>query len=268
MDAIGDAELAVEAHSRLVAGPAASDADEMYLAHFGLVASLGIQHDSTKDLCRALGFSDLLANIDTANRFAKDIRNDVMHQSNRKGGEFWSVSRAELSRQGFRLYGYGRDGGRLEGQWVECSRLVEAQATALGPLLDEAIKRMKKEDADHRARFRDELLGSMFQGFEYAVQSVKTASNEPARSAHLGKISIGSLREMATKLSAKLVERGEDENAKEDLADALAVLARAEEHCCAAKESIDFRGVALLVEKVMTRLRDYAIDVDRSYSRP
>lgn len=269
MDAIGDAELALDAHAQLVDGPVASDTDVLYLVHFGLVASLGIQHDSTKDLCRALGLSDLVHKVDVNNRFAKGIRNDVMHQSNRSNGqEFWSVSRAELTKQGFRLYGYGRDGRRLEGQWVECSRLVHGQVAALGPILDEAIKRMKNEDAEHRARFRDDVLAKLFQGYDHAVGSVKAASTDPDRNAQLGVIAIRSLREMATKLSSKLEERGEDENAKEDLADALAVLARAEDHCRAAIVSIDFRGVALLVEKVMTSLLDYALDVDKFYSEP
>lgn len=267
MDAVGDAELAVEAHARLVSGTAASNGDELYLAHFGLVASLGIQHDAVKDLCRALELPDLAAEADTANRFAKDIRNDVLHQSNRKNGiEFWSVSRAELTNQGFRLYGYDRHGDFLEGQWVDCSALAQKQAAALRPILDEAIKRMKKEDADHRAQFQGDKLARVFQGFDYAIQTVKAAASEPARSAHLGAVCIQSLREMTTKLQAKLEERGEHENAEEDLADAFAVLDRAQEHCRAGKESIDFRGVALLVEEVMARLRDYSHDVDRSYS--
>jgi hypothetical protein len=275
MDAIGDADWAIAAHP--AAAARVQGKEDLYLVHFGLIASLGIQHDSTKDLCRALTYDDLVTRVDEVNREVRDYRNDVVHQSLRDhrdgagrvdGKEVWGINRPDLRPSGFELRGYAFVDGvetRLEPVRVECAELVQKQEVALGSILDEVISKMEREDSEHRAKFREDRLAKLTQGIEYATSKLLEASRKPDAEAALGPANAEALMDFVQKLRAKLQDRGEDAGARYELDLAEQALKRVSEHLAARTATIDLRGVGLLVAQQISRLLEYAHEIDKKY---
>jgi hypothetical protein len=169
LDTIGDIETALDAYEQ------SSDPSEIgtrYLLVYGTLQALFIQQDAVTNLCEALAITyqpePLLRNI-------REIRNDsVGHPTkrDRKKGEekdklpaYNFISRSSLRKDGFSLMtvypGYP-SGSPPSFQSIRIPALIATQRNLLEKTLSEVLEKMRKEEADHRARYRDQRLQDIF----------------------------------------------------------------------------------------------------------
>lgn len=190
MDAIGDAEHAILAHREMRRSVKRNDVGIMYLIHYGLLQALYLQQDASSHLCESLGLKGIDWDQYPELRAVRDTRNDIAHATSRsrggasrsRGKSFHGIVQATMTGEGFDVYCFS-SGENADQSWtrVRCESLVEAQYRALVEVLGRAIVALQQEAAEHKAKFKDQLLKPMLEGLEYPLERVRIGTRKLAR---------------------------------------------------------------------------------------
>jgi hypothetical protein len=160
LDTIGDTELAIDAYN--MSSNSRSEG-ECYLVVYGVLQALFIQQDAVENLCQALRLAyapdPLLKNI-------REIRNDSAgHPTKRgsgKGRAYNFISRPSLTTVSFDLITSYPEKSSPMFRKVSIPSLISSQRSILQTVLTEVVEKLKKEEAEHRAKYRDQRLQDVF----------------------------------------------------------------------------------------------------------
>jgi hypothetical protein len=163
LDTVGDTELAIRAYEQSGTPPTVGD---LYLLVYGVLQALFIQQDAVKNLCQALAIhyepDKLLKEI-------RDIRNDSAgHPTKRRDGKWLtynSISRSSLTKEGFALMTTYSDKNRrplFRHRSIEPLTLIKTQREVIQKDLTDVLTKLRTEEANHRAKYRDQKLQNIF----------------------------------------------------------------------------------------------------------
>ena len=184
MDVIEDTELAIES---FVNREFKEDFGILYLAVYGLLQALFLQQDATKHLNESLGYG----NIEFSNfpdlQTVRNTRNDAIgHPTKRSYGKplsYHYISRATLSYKGFQLLSFYSDGSH-QFKDIDISKCIADQNTGIRSILTSIIDKLKKEENEHKQKFKNEKLEDCFPQivhyyFEKIYESISNFEKYP-----------------------------------------------------------------------------------------
>lgn len=206
LDLIGDTELAISFY-RQPQNPEAVGAK--YLLVYGILQTLFLQQDAVRNLCEAL---DIDYTADPTLEQIREIRNDsIGHPTKRgsgKGKAFSFISRTGLSKYGFDLMTTYPDGQSPLFQHVNIPSLIESQELILTKALNEILKELKKEEAEHKNMFKTDHIQDAFpKVLHYYFEKLYEAihGNKPVE---FGAIHIKLISDVIDAFKTKLENRG------------------------------------------------------------
>ncbi len=206
MDALEDTELAISAYVR--SGFPAEDG-EKYLLTYGVLQALFVQQDAMTNLCAALG---ILCDLDPSLKVVRNIRNDAVgHPTRRRLRDvesFNMISRVTMSKKGFQLLTSFSDDRESIFTNVELLQLIEKQQECFQIALGKVVAKLREEEAQHRAMFRNDKLRDAFPptlGYYFSKVKESTYSNIGLR---FGEAHFEFILEALETLKRKLEARG------------------------------------------------------------
>jgi hypothetical protein len=160
LDTVGDTELAIRAYEQFGKAPTVGD---LYLLVYGVLQALFVQQDAVENLCQALVIhyepDQLLNEI-------RDIRHDSTgHPSKRGHGKGWaynSIIQSSLTKEGFNLMTTYPDNRRPLFRRISIESLIKNQRDGIQKVLTDVLRKLKTEEANHRAKYRDQKLQDIF----------------------------------------------------------------------------------------------------------
>ena len=160
LDTIGDTELAIAAYQTWE-NPDSEGA--AYLVVYGTLQALFIQQDAVENLCQALTIAYVR---DPLLNGIRELRNDSAGHPTKRGGgmgrAYNFISRSSLTIGGFDLMTTYPDGSSPLFRHVSIPSLIGTQKDILQNVLTEVLQKLKKEEADHRAKYKDKRLQDVF----------------------------------------------------------------------------------------------------------
>lgn len=206
MDTIEDTELAIGAYEKSSDPPTVAD---VYLLVYGLLQALFVQQDAVSNLCQALVVdyvpNNLLEEI-------REIRNDSTgHPTKRgsgKGHAYSYIGRSSLTKKGFDLVTNYPDKRPSLFRHINIESLINDQRGAIQNVLAEVIKKLKSEEADHRAKYRDQRLEDVFPstlGYDFQKISNAIDGRQPEE---FGRMHIRLVADVINTFKERLKERG------------------------------------------------------------
>ncbi|MDP2918854.1 MAG: hypothetical protein Q8O43_01365 [Dehalococcoidia bacterium] len=206
LDAVGDTELAICAYEQS-SNPSTVGAS--YLLVYGALQALFIQQDAVENLCQALVIDYVPHRLLTEIR---DIRNDSTgHPTKRGGGKgraYNFIGRSSLAKGGFDLMTTYPDNRRPLFRHVSIESLIEGQRDIMQKVLTEVLGRLKEEEANHRAKYRDQRLEDIFPStLGYYFQKIGGAidGSEPSE---FGTMHVRLVAKVIEAFKERLKERG------------------------------------------------------------
>ena len=213
MDIIEDMELALESY--LSEDPENAETGRKYLLIFGALQALYVQQDAVDNLHTAL---DIPYTMDPSIEKIRDIRNDAAgHPTNRRNKEFIFINRSFLSIHEFQFIKLNpvkeEESLNLERVDVNVPDLIATQKSIFGQVLNNVIEALKEEEVEHRKKFVDKKLVSIFAGTMYPFEKIFDSilsTNSP----HVKLVSrhVNQILECIEKFKNGLKERGEPDN--------------------------------------------------------
>ncbi|WNG46164.1 hypothetical protein F0U60_20120 [Archangium minus] len=281
LDAIADAGWAISAHGNLRRSENI-DSGFIYLAHYGLVQALYLQQNALGHLCEALGFSEVGRQSRDALRMVRGVRNDVAHLTDRGHGEdkdCLGIVRASMSVDCFEVYSFSLLG--VSRRKVLCMELAETQHGVIVAVLDEIISALQEEVRLHRDKFKHVSLVGLLGGLDYHLSKVAVAISAMTRGEPwsgsedvFALASLDAIERNVEALVESLRERGEYPGVYRHIDEAESLARRVIERlrkvlkdgASAVTDLIDAEGLVLLLGKQLVCVRDFAVDLDQSYS--
>lgn len=282
MDAIGDTCLATAAYSEVACSEATG---ARYLAVYGVLQALVIQHEAVQHLCEALGKErDVLAH--SRIQEIRDIRvrgaghPTKQDRPKRKHGKpapitHHQTARVSINSQGFDLRSASAEGG-VEFSSVPVQDLIQDQERILSDMLREVVVELRREDEQHRIRFRHEKLEAIFQGgLGYAFEKIFAHARRGDESV-LAPVALGEVRNVIDGFRLALERRGIDLDAYGSVKDLYHLieypLQQLEEYfrggtSCHITDGRDAYIFADFVRARLQELRAIARDLDQDYAR-
>jgi hypothetical protein len=206
LDTIGDTELAIDAYKQS-SNP--STVGATYLLVYGALQALFVQQDAVENLCQALAIDYVRGSLLTDIR---EIRNDSTgHPTKRgsgKGRAYNIISRSSLTKTGFHLMTTYPDSRSPLFRQVSIESLIEGQRDILQRVLTEVLGKLKKEEADHRAKYRDQRLQDVFPstlGYYFEKIAEATHGSKPAE---FGTIHVRLIAETIEAFKERMKQRG------------------------------------------------------------
>ena len=206
LDVIGDTEMAFDAYIEHLNDPATYG--ELYILLYGLMQALFIQQDAVKNTMESLGLEyishPILDDI-------REARNDSTgHPTKRRSGKNQTsifISRATMSRSGFMLMTTYSDRNPTF-RHVNVVKLINDQRDILSTFLQQVIEKLRKEEMDHRAEFKDEKLENIFpQTLGYFYEKI-AESIDGGMSPAFGATMLGNITDMIQEFKNALDKRG------------------------------------------------------------
>lgn len=206
LDTVGDTQLAVRAYEQSRKPTAAAD---LYLLVYGVLQALFIQQDAVENLCQALAIDYV---PDKLLKEIRDIRNDSTgHPTKRGGGKgqaYNFIGRSSLTKEGFDLMTTYPDNRRPLFRHIGIESLIKNQRDVIQKALTDVLRRLKTEEANHRAKYRDQKLEDIFPsalGYYFAKIGDAIDGNKPSE---FGAMHIHWVAEVIEAFKERLKERG------------------------------------------------------------
>jgi len=207
LDVIGDTELAINSYLQ---GLPKRDDGHLYIAVYGILQILFVQQDATRNLLEAL---EVEYEPNSSLKKIRSIRNSsIGHPTDKteKGGtrSFHFISRPTLTLEGFQLLSNYSDDTPTEFTEIDIPELIEEQRNELISALTAVVEKLKKEEMEHREKFRDDQLADVFPDmmgyyFEKIGESVWGSKDEGFGVTHVDLID-----DILSNFQEKLEERG------------------------------------------------------------
>ena len=179
LDVIGDTELAFHAFQKMSDEPRPGSS---YILAYGFLQGLFLQQDAVKHLYEAL---QLPYKLDPLLKEIREVRNDsIGHPTNRRGGKSFSyISRPSISKSGFELMTMEPNRWPPRFRVASFKSLLDIQHAQLVKALEVLLETLKKEEMEHRKKFRDEKLAALFpETLHYYFEKVYQAARRSALS--------------------------------------------------------------------------------------
>lgn len=206
LDLIGDTELAIAAYN---SSTETEDKGNAYLLNYGILQTLFLQQDAVRNLCEALAITyepdPILTQI-------REIRNDSIGHPTKRGGDkdrsYNFITRASICKTGFDLMTTYPDGRAPRFMTVNVVKLIENQQQLVANALASIVEMLLKEEADHKAMFKEDHLLSVFPSvlhyyFEKVFEAVH--GNKPVE---FGATHVKAIGEVVDNFKSKLERRG------------------------------------------------------------
>lgn len=207
LDTIGDTELAIDAYD---ASGSPDSEGAAYLVVYGALQALFVQQDAVENLCQALAIA---YSRDPLLKDIREIRNDSAgHPTKRGGGKgqaYNFISRLSLTKGGFDLMTTYPDNRLPLFRHVSIPSLIAGQRGILRNVLTEVFEKLKKEELEHRAKYRDQRLQDVFPptlGYDFQKIAEAVHGSKPAD--ELGVVHIRFVAEAVEAFKEGLRERG------------------------------------------------------------
>ena len=212
LDAIGDTELAIGEFSK---NNASFSLGVTYILVYGVLQALFLQQDAIKHLASSLG---LPFNPPDELKKIRDLRNDAIgHPTSRdldkrKGiRSFHHISRATLSREGFKMMSTYSDKETIDFKDVSLNSIIEIQSRFSEKLLLDIFMWLRDDENTHRGKFMNNKLTEIFHPsisylFSTVAQGIR--NREPIE---LALSAFESISKMISTFEMKLKERSEEE---------------------------------------------------------
>ena len=179
------------------------------LSFTGVLQALFIQQDAVENLCQALR---LAYASDPLLKYIREIRNDSAgHPTKRgrgKGRAYNFISRPSITKVTFDLVTTYPDKSSPMFRKVSIPSLIASQRAILQNVLTEVVEKLKKEEADHRARYRDQRLQDVFPStLGYYFQKIVEAIHGSGP-VELGAVDLSFVIKTVDAFKTRLSERG------------------------------------------------------------
>ncbi len=170
MDVIGDAEWALDTHSR--GEHAVNSAGLLYLAHYGFLQAAYLQQDAACAVQQRLGSPAANHVRDPNLVLVRDLRNQAVgHPAGGKFGAVHFIVRVTMRPGGFELMSIADD-GTVEQHDVNCRELRLVQNRGIASILREVVQRLEEEKRMHKALFQGQSLAPDLEKLSYAVGKI------------------------------------------------------------------------------------------------
>jgi hypothetical protein len=278
LDTIGDTDLALDAYT---AESFPSTPGALYVLVYGILQVLYVQQNAASDLLAALGIAVRHEDYPRLARI-RDIRSgSVGHPTKKKtkgGFTHHFITRVSLSKNGFMLLSYRRDGS-IQWEHVAIPGLIAQQREDMTNILGKVIKGLETREDRHREKFKDEKLEALLpHTLSYHFQKIgeATAGTTGPVGAALGLASVTAMREALGRLREALTRRGLDEaphlsgSIEEVLYPLNEVEAFFKAVCQGAQPKINEKLAyicAFFIDKRIDGLRQTAREIDKEYAR-
>jgi hypothetical protein len=207
LDTLGDTQLAIRAYEQSSEPPRA--AADLYLLVYGVLQALIIQQDAVNNLCQALAIDYV---PDNSLKEIRDIRHDSTgHPTKRGSGKrqtYNFIGRSSLTKEGFDLMTTYPDNSPHLFRHISTKSLIRNQTNVIQKALGEVLRSLKTEEANHRAKYRDQKLEDIFPsalGYYFAKIGDAIDGNRPRE---FGAMHIHWVSEVIKAFKERLKERG------------------------------------------------------------
>lgn len=271
MDAVADAEHALEGHTELARRLGGLGPGPLYLVHYGFVQALYLQQTAVSTLCRALGLDDLEKRVEELQHL-KDLRNDVAHPTDRRGGkQSFGIVQISMTPGSFELFEFG--GADFKLRLVDCAAIRCEQDAALQSILGAVVERLVTQENDHRMKFRAEKLTEHFKGISYLLGKIAEGASdfdnrERAANVTIGRTNVDLVRERVLKFRDALHRRGLSEVSRYEVERALKACDRLAAYYETAADPFAAEAMTELLCKSVASLTETAESLDRTYDEP
>lgn len=206
LDTVGDTELAIRAYEQSRKPRTAAD---LYLLVYGVLQALFVQQDAVENLCKALVIDYV---PDKLLKEIRDIRNDSTgHPTKRGGGKgqaYNSIGQSSLTKEGFDLMTTYPDNRRPLFRHISIESLIKNQRDVIQRALTEVLRKLRTEQANHRAKYRDQKLEDSFPStLSYYFKKIGDAIDGSAPS-EFGAMHVHMVAEVIEAFKERLKERG------------------------------------------------------------
>ena len=205
LDVIGDTELAFSAYESMADS---TPPGSTYILAYGFLQALFLQQNAVCNLYEALGEPYASAPL---LREIREIRNDASGHPTKRGGgrgrSFNFISRMSIRKSGFQLMTItpGQQSPRFRD--VSFQALLDTQHQQLEQALRRLLDSLRKEEMEHRERFRADKFVELFPGIlHYYFEKVYQSTRSP-NSWEYGAMHVKLISEVVEKFKAELTRR-------------------------------------------------------------
>ncbi len=212
MNVIEDTELAIKS---FVNKEFKEDFGILYLAVYGLLQSLFLQQDATKNLNESLGYGIIEFKNFQKLQTIRNIRNDAIghptKRNHRKSLSYHYISRATLNYKGFQLLTFYSNGSH-QFKDIDISKCIADQNTGIRSILISIIDKLKKEETEHKQKFINEKLEDCFpQIVHYYFEKIyESISNPDKYTPDFGLVHLNLIRKAINDFQKALAKRNID----------------------------------------------------------
>jgi hypothetical protein len=160
LDVIQDTDIAMDAY---LGNAFPEDTGEQYIRIYGILQTLVVQQDAAKHLIDSLELhSDLCDPLKDLKEIRQIRVESIGHPTqtrteSKKAYSYHFISRASMHKGGFQLMSCFPDGGH-EFEDIRIPSLIEKQRTAIESTLNGIIGELKREEQEHKEKFKGESL--------------------------------------------------------------------------------------------------------------
>jgi len=267
LDTIGDTELAIAAYFSSDPSPAC---DETYLLVYGVLQVLFVQQDAVENLWEALSMPSYTR--DPALERIRDIRNNsVGHPTKRRRGKGYAynfIARATLTKTDFRLMTVYRDEVSPRFEQINIPSLIEEQRKIICSVLQGISEKLRQEETEHRAQYRNDKLGEVFPPVGYYFQKIYQAiagSHPPG----VGGDHVGLVADIINAFRDKVKERGLEAEHECEIKSLDNAMSRLRDYFDESKNSPfnaqDAEAFVSFIETRIDELKGIASEIDETY---
>jgi hypothetical protein len=211
LDSIGDTELAINAY---LDAKEPSDYGGKYLIVYGLLQTLVMRTEAVKNLWEQLLDSDYkpaqrLKDIsEIRNNSAGHPTKRSKYEKDKKGWAYNFISRGSLKKSGYSLETIYRSNKEPQISYIDLRLLIDDQNKILCRDLSRIIEMLRREEAEHRAKFRRERLQEAFPlELHYVTEKIFDAIRNSSL-AEIGAISTQAVKDSINSFKERLARRG------------------------------------------------------------
>jgi len=211
LDAIGDSTLAIAAYDRL---EDQSDDGFNYIVVYGILQILFVRADAAKHILESLDIPMPQDDFDLQEvSEVKEIRNNATGHPTRRGyrNEWRSshaIARHSLRTKSFRMLSATPDDTKFEG--FDIPELIRRQHNGIVKILKLAANRLRERETEHRMKFKDQKLKTIFVGhnISYEVEKLFEACHGSSDRKAMAAVYTQCFLETIEKFRGALTERG------------------------------------------------------------
>jgi hypothetical protein len=209
LDVVQDTDVAMEAYLQNVFP---EDTGEKYIRVYGILQVLVVQQDAVKHLITSLKLPSSMYVSLEAIKHIREIRiRSIGHPTEKRtkeGQSYHFISRATMHKEGFQLMSC-LPHKENEFEDINISMLINKQRHTINGMLNEVINELKKQEQEHKEKFKGDSLTDIFtkNNVRYIVSKVWESIHSDAYPASLGLMHLELIQKSLVSLKQALQKR-------------------------------------------------------------